>query len=348
VVQPGHPDLRAAGDALSQRRRHYVIFNPASGRGRGRRRIDTYRTLLGEALSDVAFVETTRPGEERDLAERGLDEGHEVIVAVGGDGTWSNVADRILAAGRADVALGILPSGTGNDFGRSLGFQPGRSADAVRVLAAGVMRPVDVGLLVTPTASEHAPERYEPRHFLNLVGLGFDIAVIDAAAGARFLRGELLYKVTALQQLFRFPGFRFSLTSGGGERREGAHLMLTVSNGRFFGGGFPIAPGATVSDGLLHACLIQDAPPLTRLRLFNLAERGRHVTSERVEVLSDASFGLELDRPPRLEVDGEVRRASDKHLEIRALPGALRVIAPLDPALVSRTADALDSAAQST
>ena len=79
------------------------------------------------------------------------------------------------------------------------------------------------------------------------MGLGFDIAVIDAARDARFLRGELLYKVTALQQLFRFPGFDFALTSGSGTHREGHHLMLTVSNGRFFGGGFPIAPGATIT-----------------------------------------------------------------------------------------------------
>lgn len=307
-----------------------MIFNPASGRGAGRRRIVVYEKLLAEALPEVSFVATTRPSEERDLAERGLEEGYNVIVAVGGDGTWSNVADRLVASGRKDVALGILPNGTGNDFGRSLGFRPARAEEAVRVLAEGHTETVDVGLLETPTASEHAPARHEPRHFLNLVGLGFDIAVIDAAAGARFLRGELLYKVTALQQLFRYPGFRFALRSGGGDARDGHHLMLTVSNGRFFGGGFPIAPNATVTDGLLHACQIRDAPPLSRLRIFNLAERGRHTTSDRVELLSDASFELDLDAPPRLEVDGDVRRAGEARLRMRVLPGALHVVVPKD------------------
>ena len=281
---------------------------------------------------------TEQPGDERDLAERGLGEGYDVIVAVGGDGTWSNVADRVVASGRRDVCFGLLPSGTGNDFGRNLGFSLARGAQAVRALAAGHTLPVDVGLLETPSASEHHPDLFEPRHFLNLVGLGFDIAVIDAARGARFLRGELLYKVTALQQLFRFPGFDFTLTSGSGARREGHHLMLTVSNGRFFGGGFPIAPGATIHDGLLHACQIRDAPPLGRLKLFNLAERGRHVGDERVELLSDRRFSLDLDAPPRLEVDGEVRQASRPRLEMRVLPGALRVVVPLQTAPAVRPA----------
>lgn len=327
MVRQGTADLRQDGDVLTPKR-HFVIFNPASGRGRGGKRIDAYRALLDEALDDVTYGATTRAGEERDLAERAVAEGFDVIVAVGGDGTWSNVADRVVASGRDDVAFGILPSGTGNDFGRNFGHDPRNPAEAVRVVAEGHTRPIDVGYVDTLSASEHDPDRYEPRHFLNLIGFGFDIAVIDAAKGARFLRGELLYKVTALQQLFRFPGMHARVEPGGGEPRELQQLMLTVSNGRYFGGGFPIAPDATVDDGRLHACIIGDAPGFTRMRLFNLAERGRHVTSDRVEVVDDASFRLRFDEPPRFEMDGDVRRAQSDVIEVRSLPGALKVVAP--------------------
>lgn len=276
----------------------------------------------------MTFGETTRPGEERDLAERACAEGYHVVVAVGGDGTWSNVADRLVASGRDDVALGILPSGTGNDFGRNFGYDPRNPEDAVRVLADGHTRSVDVGRVDSLSASEHDPRRREARHFLNLVGFGFDIAVIDGAAGARFLRGELLYKITALQQLFRFPGIEVHLEAGAGAARQGRQLMLTVSNGRYFGGGFPIAPDATVDDGRLHACLIGDASPLTRLKLFNLAERGRHVGADEVEIVDDEAFRLTFPEPPRFEMDGDVRRADSEVVEVRSLPGALRVVAP--------------------
>ena len=328
-----------------------MIFNPASGRGRGKRQLGRYRRLLEESLAHVSFGTTTRAGGERELADRAVDEGYDVIVAVGGDGTWSHVADRVLASGRPDVAFGILPAGTGNDFGRNLGYDPGNPAEAVRVLAEGHVREVDVGRVETPSAPDHAPEASEARHFLNVIGFGFDVAVIDAAARARFLRGELLYKTTALQQLFRFRGFECRVEPAGAPERSGEHLMLTVSNARYFGGGFPIAPDAHVADGRLHACRISDASPFTRFRLFNMAERGRHVRSERVEIIDAERFRLTFREPPRFEMDGDVRRASDATLDVRVLPGALRVVAPRVASLAQSAAGAspgTDSASQST
>lgn len=328
MVSERRPVHRAVGADLRDRRVH-VVFNPASGRGRGARRIAAYRPLLEERIPGVQLAVTSRPGEERVLAERALEAGADVVVAVGGDGTWSNVADRVVASGRADIAFGMLPSGTGNDFARNLGFDLSDPREAVRVLAEGRTRLVDVGRLDTPSASAHEPDRMEPRHFLNLVGFGFDVAVVDAAADARLLRGELLYKVTALQQLFRFPGLRLGIRAQGGAVRDVKHLMLTVSNGCYFGGGFPIAPDAKVDDGRLHACSILDASPLTRLKLFNLAAKGRHTTSDRVQILDDVAFRLTFDAPPRFEMDGDIRQASGTELDVRIQPGALQVIAPL-------------------
>lgn len=105
--------------------------------------------------------------------------------------------------------------------------------------------------------------------------------------------------------------------------------MLTVSNGRYFGGGFPIAPDASVDDGRLHACSILDAGPLTRLQLFNLAEKGQHTTSDHVKIMDDVAFRLRFDVAPRFEMDGDIRQASGTELDVRILPAALRVVAPV-------------------
>lgn len=305
-----------------------MIFNPASGRGRGARRIRRYLDALQRYLPDARHGVTTRAGEESDLAAHAIDDGYTTIVAVGGDGTWSHVADRILASGRSDVLFGLLPSGTGNDFGRNLALSHRSPEESVKVLVEGAVRRVDAGRIRTaaaPTDRPHAPA--VGRHFLNLVGFGFDIAVIDAAARARFLRGELLYKITALQQLFRFPGFEVEVEDEDGVCHDGRHLMLTVSNGRYFGGGFPIAPRATVNDGRLHACSIGDATPFERFRLFNLAERGEHPRSPRVRLHASPGFRVRFPAPPRFEVDGDVFQSAEAEVVVEVLPGALQVLA---------------------
>jgi diacylglycerol kinase (ATP) len=336
VAEGRSPDVRGDGEVLTASeagdggRSVFVVFNPASGRGRGRRRISLYQKLLRDALPEAQHALTSGPGDEASLTERAIAEGYRTIVAVGGDGTWSHVADSILRSGRTEVRLAILPSGTGNDFGRSLGVDQRSPQAAVRVLQRGVSRRVDVGRVNTEARRADLPGAAggAGRHFLNLVGFGFDIAVIDAAKRARFLKGELLYKVTALQQLFRFPGFEVEVDGEGGVRLAGRHLMLTISNGRYFGGGFPIAPGATVSDGRLHACFIRDASPLERYAMFNLAEKGEHASSQRVRIVAGPRFRARFPRPPRFEVDGDVYQASLCDVEVEVLPGALEVVVP--------------------
>lgn len=289
-----------------------------------------YRELVLERFPQAEFGATRYAGHEYELTDEALRDGHTLIVAVGGDGTWSHVADRILHSGRKDVVLGLLPAGTGNDFGRNLGLSYADPLDAVARLARGTPVPVDVGLVETPSVPAEAAkldsDAERARYFLNVVGVGFDVAVIDAAAGARFLRGELLYKVTALQQLFRFPGLPIRFGDGEGLERSRNHLLLTVTNGPYFGGGFPVTPDARIDDGLLHACSIGDASPLRRMALFNHAEKGRHVTDPEVEIHSARHFGLSLPGPARFEVDGDVFRAAGHEISLRLLPGALRVL----------------------
>ena len=315
-------------------RRTFVIFNPASGRGGGAKRIDLYLDLLADRLPGFQHATTSRPGEESAIAAQAIADGFELIVAVGGDGTWSNVADRIVAMGRPNVALGLLASGTGNDFGRNFGISSLRPADAVDILARDVVTEVDVGRVVTagapvldPPARPTSGGMVTGRHFLNLVGFGFDVAVIEDTAGARFLKGELLYKVTALKNLFSFKGAALELTSDEPEV-DGDQLMLTISNAPFFGGGFLIAPAAELNDGLLHACAIGDASPFTRMRLFSVAPKGGHVTSPLVHTRRSRRFAVSFADPPKYEVDGELWQAEGNEVRVEAVPVALRIVVP--------------------
>ena len=313
-------------------RRAFVVFNPASGHGRGARLMAGYLSLLETHLPGFRHGITTRPGEESVLAEQALQDGFELIVAVGGDGTWGSVADRIIASGRNDVALGLLAAGTGNDFGRNFGLTTRTPEDAVRTLVEGRVVRVDAGRVTSAgsrtVAGPGTPGTTSPRYFINVVGFGFDVAVIETSRGARFLKGELLYKATALRELFTFRGVQLTLTPDREPGVDGRYLLVTVSNGPFFGGGIPIAPAAELADGMLDACAIGDANPLARAGLFHQASTGRHVLSSRVHSRRDTRFVLDFETAPKYEVDGDVWQAEGTEVVIEVAPNALSIVVP--------------------
>jgi diacylglycerol kinase (ATP) len=291
-----------------------VVVNPAAGRGRRRTRLRDYLALLETQLGTFEPVVTARAGDERVIIDRALAEGVSTVVALGGDGTWGAAADRIIASGRRDVALGLLPVGTGNDFGKSLGIRHERAADVARAIAARNTTTVDAG-------------RADGRHFLNVVGMGFDIAVINDAERTPLLRGDLLYRFCALRQLFRFPGQDVVIEAPGRPSENIRILMLTISNGNYFGGSFHIAPRASLSDGRLDAVAIRDAGPFTRARLFSQVSRGVHEDLPEVVCIQSPSFALRFDGTLRYEMDGEVYEARDS-LTVESVPAALEICTP--------------------
>ena len=293
-----------------------MIANPAAGRGRGSRLLPRVKSAFG-AHGVTELRVSTGPGQEGELARRAIDDGFDTLVAVGGDGTWSNVANQILHS-RADVRLALLAGGTGCDFAKTTGSPAGDPEATARLASEGPDTRVDVG-------------RIEDRHFLNVSGFGFDIAVLEDVERIPLLRGNALYMVSAVRQLLGYRGIDIGLASAAGTWR-GRHLMLIVANARNFGGAFAIAPGASLTDGMLDAVSILDASAARRISLFGAAVKGKHVTAPEVRVEQARAFTLEFESPPAYETDGEYNRARGARVEIASLPGALRVVTPGVPA----------------
>ncbi len=298
------------------RRSIVVIFNPAAGGGRAKTLVDYYSRQL-QPIGAIEWMTTAGPGHEVELAERALAAGCNEIIAIGGDGTWGKVADRIVRSGRKDVTLGVLPAGTGNDFAKSIGVRADRIASAVRGIAEGRRRTIDIG-------------RAGSRCFLNVVGFGFDIAVIDDAAHFPFLHGDFLYRFCAVRQLFKYRGIPIAVSDGRTAAARRAHLMLTVSNGNYFGGSFRIAPDAKLDDGKLDAVSIYDANPLARPALLSRVSKGTHAGHGMVDIRQSSRFTASFDVPVRYELDGDVYDLEDTVLQIEAMPAALNVFVPPD------------------
>jgi len=293
-----------------------VIVNPAAGKGRGvKAEAEVRRAFAALGITDIRA--TRGPGDERVLARQAIRDGARTLVAVGGDGTWGNVANAIIGAGAGgDVRLALLAAGTGNDFAKTVGA-PATDFDATARLAVdGPDVAVDVG-------------RIEGKYFLNVTGFGFDIAVIEDAAKVTWLKGALVYPYCALRQLFGYPGMPIDVASAVERRGQVQHLMLIIANGKHFGGAFRIAPNASLTDGRLDAVAIRSVAPLRRIGLFAATTKGTHLAHPDVRTEQAASFTLTFPSPPAYETDGEYNRASSSTLEVTCVPRALRVVTPL-------------------
>lgn len=286
-------------------------MNPAAGRGGVHDKIPHIReAFAARGITDL--VETTAAGEEESLAREAINRGATTIVAVGGDGTCSGVANAILRA-EVPCRLAVLPRGTGNDFAKTLGVTKHTPEMIAELVVNGREVPIDVGLA-------------DGRHFLNSCGFGFDAAVLEASNRVRVFQGDAVYIYAALTKLFTYRGVLVS-TLGVAGVEVGEMLMVTVSLGRSLGGAFMIAPTASVLDGKLDVCFFRDAGVIGRARLFAAAMRGTHLSARAVSSAKVERLSLAFGSRPAIEMDGELRVANSKKVELRCLPAALRVLA---------------------
>ena len=292
-----------------------ILTNPAAGSGRGSRAIAGIRAAFARfGFRDVRA--TACAGDEGRQVAEAIADGVETLVVVGGDGTFSNVAGPVAAAG-APLRLALIAAGTGNDFVKNLGLARGAPAQQAHRLAEA---------LATGTATERRVDmgRIGGHWFLNVAGIGFDVACNTLAERLRPLPGAPRYLVAALAEAVRYRAVPLALD--GGALRP--HLLAVFSNGAHFGGAFHVAPGARIDDGRLDAVAFLDVPRWQRLPLLLSALRGGHVGDPACTHRRGATFTVRCETAPWIEVDGELRRAPSAEVEVTSVPGALRLVTP--------------------
>jgi YegS/Rv2252/BmrU family lipid kinase len=287
-----------------------LIVNPRAGR----RPPNLVRALreAGGALGEARVHPTTAAGEARRLASRVVEEGSQLVVAAGGDGTANEVASALVGG---PTPLAILPTGSGNGLARVLEI-PREPAEALRALRGGTIRAMDVGLL-----------NGEP--FLNVAGIGLDaevgIAFQARGNGAR-PRGLPAYFELAFKGIATSTARGYALETDAG-RIEGRALIVAFTNGRQYGGGAVIAPDALLDDGLLDVVVFEEVSlpgilahaPKLFLGGIESFPSYRRVRTARAIVRSDVPLPLHRDGEP----GGE-----DRLFEVGLRRAALRVVVP--------------------
>lgn len=308
-----------------------VIVNPKSASGSTR---DNWAATAADLRAhfgafNVAFTKSA--GDGVTIAERAAKEGREFIVACGGDGTINEVANGILLSGET-CELGVLPSGTGGDFRRTLGM-PHTNRDAAAALRDGVTKKIDVGKV---TFDDHEGKKTR-RYFVNVSSAGLAAEVIRRVKGAKVfdwlpveqLRGKANFAVSTLQEIVEMEPSMLRVRFDDNEEHSLQTIAFCVANSRFFGGGMLIARDAKLNDGLFDivnigdistARLLINAHTLYRGTLGDLTEV--KVTRARKIEISSADSSREI----HIETDGELPGKLPAIYEI--IPNALNVRFP--------------------
>ena len=301
--------------------RYKIIVNPTSGRGMGEQSYPLIDAELQKNGLDYEMCRTESPGHAVQLAQEAADDGFDVVVAAGGDGTLNEVINGLMRGSSSDQrpALSVIPIGRGNDFCFGVDI-PVDIAAVCLLLAGGEYRRIDIGLV-------KGGDYPEGRYFGNGVGIGFDAMVGFEALKLKKLGGFPSYIVAALKTILLYYQAPMVKIEMNGNSHSQPALMVSIMNGRRLGGGFMMAPEGRMDDGLFDLVIAgQVSRPgiLALLPRFMMGTQAGHpaVTTDRMNRIIVTAMEGALPA----HADGETLSTAGQQLEITILPLALRVI----------------------
>lgn len=276
--------------------RSILIFNPGSGLSllaENRQTPEESETAILTALRAVGIepeVWHTTPEEYgHGLATRAAQEGAELVIAAGGDGTLHAVASGLI--GTRSI-LGILPLGTMNNIARSLEI-PTNLEQACAIIAQGTTWQVDAGVVNGKT-------------FLEVAGIGLEAALFPAAENVKKLGllSTIRGVIEGLYTLFVFKPAHFRASFDGRRSRRFHAIQISVCNSPYYGAHFHIAPRASMNDGLLDVLIYKNFSKLAYLRHAISISQGRRILKPRVKQFKVKTLTISSEEPVVVHADG--------------------------------------------
>jgi diacylglycerol kinase (ATP) len=244
--------------------KYLAILNPSAAKGAALKNKPKIEKLLEEYLPDHSLIVSAKPGDPAILARKAAEEDYDVVVAVGGDGTSNEIINGLMAAkmeGKKIPKLAVIPAGRGNDFAASMGI-PVKFEDAVKAIAAGTTRSIDVGQVF---GGDYPGGKF----FGNGLGIGFDTIVgFEAAKLPAFLSGIPGYLIAAIKTIFLYfkaPTLKVRLDD---ETFEQQCLIISVMNGWRMGTSFKMTPLSKPDDGLFSLMIVGQVSRIGVIKLM--------------------------------------------------------------------------------
>ena len=293
-----------------------LILNPTANHGRSLQQAADLRSLMTNHNADWAGTEY--PGHAAELARQAGEQGYDLVVAVGGDGTVHEVVNGLMQVPpESRPALGIVPLGSGNDFAHILNL-PVEPGEALLSAVNGQPHSLDVGSV--------RDENDRLEYFNNTIGMGFDSVVNLYTRRITVIHGFLMYFIALIMTIFRhFDPLDLHVETDQ-ETWDLKSLMLALGNGPREGGGFIITPEAKLDDGLLNYVTIKKISRLMMLRLVPEVMRGTHGRFKQVRMGTCRRMTVTSQQPLYVHCDGEIYAGFGtdvRKLAIQILPNSI-------------------------
>ena len=292
-----------------------LFINPTAGRGRTARRLERITSIFADAGVECRVHGSTAVGHLEDLVLDAVNAGATRVIVVGGDGSIYETVNGILRADDA-AALGVIPTGTGNDFAKASGipldWEHAAQLLGSRIVANSPARKIDVG-------------KMNGRYFANGAGIGFDAKVTKVARSYSWPIGDLVYLLAIFHCMAEGIATPHLQIEADEHAWSGPVTLANLSNGPWVGGMFHIAPMAQNNDGKLELLI---AEPVSRRRLLTLLPklmRGQHMQEPEISHASVAKVSILASAPVPSHLDGEVQ-ATTSQFTIEILPAALDLL----------------------
>ena len=299
-----------------------LILNPMADMGRAWKTANDLRPIAQQFQGELTWSGTVYPSHAIELAKQAAEEGYDLVIALGGDGTAHEVMNGLMQIPENKrPVMGVVPIGSGNDFAYSIGItqKPDHALD--HALKAVNIQPVDIGLLT----DEHGRKEY----FDNTLGIGFDALVTIRSHKLPIVKGFLMYLTAVIQTiLLNHHPVRVKVETDN-ETWENKILMLTLCNGPREGGGFMMSSNSKNDDGLLESVAVTNLSRTTMFRLVPEFMNGTHARFKQVRMGSFKKMTLTSDKPLYIHADGEIFTSFGsnlKNLSIEVIPKALQVV----------------------
>jgi YegS/Rv2252/BmrU family lipid kinase len=296
-----------------------LIVNPTAGAGKTAKYWPQIKQLLKKIGVRFEHDLTEAPGHAIELARAAVGKGYKFIVSVGGDGTINEVVNGIYETGNIkDIALGIIGTGTGGDYIRTIGVSRNFQQSCERLLHPDKII-VDLGMVEHTIGGQ--PKR---RIFTNFAGMGFDAEVVKATTKKFKSLGSVpSYLMGLLTTLICYRNREITLKIDGKEESRKICTII-MSNGKYGGGSMFIAPQADIKDGLFDVVIIGDVSKPDLLASLPRIYRGTHLTHPKVTLKHGRVVEIQSKSIAALQADGEL--LGEVPARFSVLPSALTLL----------------------